>query len=96
MTEMNKVNMEELDEVNGGYFIGQTLRVCRLNSGYLAVRTSPAAERENEIGCLYNGDQVQVVGGTVRGSGFGGMATYILVYVPRLRIQGYVNEYYLG
>ena len=97
MSEMNKVNLEELDEVTGGYSVGDTVRVRRLQAGYLALRTAPDARRENEIGALYNGDKVRIVGGKVRGGGFEGtVATYVLVYSPKYRTRGYVNAYYVG
>ena len=46
----------------------------------------------NILGELYNGDDVQLIGSTIAG---GDGRSYILVYSPKLGIQGYVNTNYL-
>ena len=66
-----------------------SLTVRNLQSGYLAVRTAPAFEYENEIGKLYNGMAVQITGGY---SGNG----YVWVYAPALGISGWVNQSFIG
>ena len=45
---------------------------------------------------LKNGDQVQITGAYVQGTGFGGgPATYVWVYAPKFGCSGYVNASYL-
>ena len=98
MTEFNKINDQELDNVAGGAGANGWRTVCGLQSGYLAIRTAPAAAYENEINHigLYNGEQVQIAGGYVQGTGFGGPATYVYVFAPKFGCYGYVNAAYLG
>lgn len=57
-----------------------------VSKGYLALRSAQSFDASNEIGKLYNGDQVQVK----KRSG-----TYWYVYAPSLGISGYVNSSYL-
>ena len=99
MDEFKKVNEQELEEAaggTGGAAIYKT--VANLQSGYLAVRTAPAAERANEIEStkLYNGDVVQITGSYVQGTTFGGgKATYVWVFVPKTGVSGYVNAAFI-
>lgn len=98
MTDMNKINMNEMENVAGGAATGTWMTVCNLESGYLAIRTAPEAKYENEINHtgLLNGDKVQVTGGTVMGTGFGGgRAAYTWVFAPKYGVSGYVNAAYL-
>ena len=99
MTDMNKMNPEELEGVAGGAGAGQVWKTVNgLKGGYLAIRTAPAADYNNEINHtgLLNGDRVQVTGGTVAGTTFGGgKAYYTWVYAPKYGISGYVNAAYL-
>ena len=98
MTEMKKMNMEELKDVAGGVKTGEWATVCGLQSGYLAIRTAPAADYNNEINHtgLLNGDKVQVTGGTVMGTTFGGArAAYTWVYAPKYGVSGYVNSAFI-
>ena len=98
MTDMNKINPEELEGVAGGVSIGQWATVSGLTGGYLAIRTAPAAQYENEINHtgLLNGDKVQVTGGTVMGTTFGNAkAAYTWVFSPKYNVSGYVNSAYL-
>ena len=98
MTDMNKINPEELEGVAGGVSIGQWATVSGLTGGYLAIRTAPAADYSNEINHtgLKNGDKVQVTGGTVMGTTFGGArASYTWVYSPQYGVSGYVNSAYI-
>ena len=65
MTDINKINEQELENVAGGYGYDNGWRtVCGLQSGYLAIRTAPAANYENEINHigLHNGEKVQITG----------------------------------
>ena len=65
-----------------------TVTVKNLQEGYLAIRTAPAFQFENEIGKLYNGMKVQITGGTQNG--------YVWVFSPDLGISGYVNQSFIG
>ena len=98
MAEFDKINEEELVEVSGGgsyYAVNGWMTVCRLQSGYLAMRTQPTYDYSNEIrgAELYNGDQVQVKGNPVQGTDG---RTYVLVYSPKTGTTGYVNYGFLG
>ena len=66
--------------------------VCGLKTGYLAMRTQPYYSEANEIGCLYNGDCVQIVSGIIGGKDG---HNYVVVYSPKLGKQGYVNAAYV-
>ena len=95
MTE--KINEQNLENVNGGYATTNTRVVANIPDGYLAVRTATSFQYENEIGRLYNGDVVQITGPYVPGTGINGTpATYVMIYSPRLGISGYVNAAYLA
>ena len=98
MTDINKINDQELENVAGGAGGGTMRVVANLQDGYLAIRTAPAYRYENEIkSCkLYNGDVVEVTGGYVKGTGINNTpATYAYVYAPKGNVSGYVNAYYL-
>lgn len=99
MADINKINPEELDNVTGGAGgAGVWKTVCNLDGGYLAIRTAPSANYENEINHigLKNGEKVQVTGATVQGTGFGGgTAYYTWVYAPKFGVSGFVNAAYL-
>ena len=59
-----------------------------VTSNYLALRTAPSYDAANEIGKLYTGDKVQVVGGT--------SGSYVQVYSPKYGCTGWVNAGFLG
>lgn len=108
--EMKKVNDIELEEVVGGKdriadgvvagphtkSHGSKKTVTGLNSGWLALRSAPCYDAGNEIGQLYNGDKVEVIGDTVTvPNDFHGTATYIKVHSHKLHKDGYVNAAFL-
>ncbi len=98
MAELEKINEKELEEVAGGgsyYSVNGWMTVCRLQTGYLAMRTQPGYDYANEIrgAELYNGDQVQTRGAAVQGSDG---RTYILVFSPKTGTTGYVNYSFLA
>ena len=98
MTDIRKINDQELENVAGGMSGANMRTVANLQGGYLAIRTAPAYRYENEIqSCkLYNGDVVQVIGGYVQGTGINNSpATYAYVYAPKGNVSGYVNAAYL-
>ena len=64
-----------------------------------AIRTAPAFDYNNEINHtgLKTGDQVQITGNYVQGTGLNGTsATYVWVFAPKYGVSGYVNAAYLG
>ena len=97
MTELNKINDVELENVAGGagYNSNGYRTVCRLETGYLAMRTAPTYDYNNEIrgAELYNGDQVILLGTPVAGSDG---RTYVYVQSVKSGVQGYVNNGYLA
>ena len=103
MTDIKKINGQELENVAGGvegFNYGNGWRTVKnLQGGYLALRTAPSFQYENEV--LHNGPKngmlVQITGGTVQGTGINGTpATYVWVYSPDFGISGYANAYYIG
>ena len=90
---------DDWENVAGGAAANGTWKtVCNLQGRYLAIRTAPAAQYENEINHIgmKNGDQFQIIGAYVQGTGFGGVAaTYVWVYAPKFGCSGYVNASYL-
>ena len=100
MTDIKKMNEQDLENVAGGYGYDAGWRTVRgIQSGYLAIRTAPAADYYNEINHigLQNGDKVQITGSYMKGTGFGGtQATYVWVYAPKFGISGYVNAAFIG
>ena len=76
-----------------------TWKTVYVNDGYLAIRTAPAFDYNNEINHtgLKTGDQVQITGNYVQGTGLNGTsATYVWVFAPKYGVSGYVNAAYLG
>ncbi len=102
MTDMNRISEQELENIAGGseYTYDSFWRTVRgIQSGYLAIRTQPSANYENEINHigLQNGDKVQITGAYVQGTGFGGSAaTYVWVFAPKFGVSGYVNAAFIG
>ena len=104
MTEIKKINGQELENVAGGegynYDYNSGWRTVKnIQSGYLAIRTAPSFAYENEV--IHkgpkNGQKVQITGSTVKGTGINGVpATYVWVYSPDFGVPGYVNAYYIG
>ena len=103
MTEIRKVNDQEAANAAGGvagYNYGNGWRTVKnLQGGYLALRTAPSFNYENEI--IHNGPKngqlVQIVGETVQGTGINGTpATYVRVYSPDFGVTGLVNAYFIG
>ena len=93
--ELKAISEEELNAINGGVdgkvglCEGPWRIVCNLQTGWLALRSHNSYDYTNEIGQLYNGDYVQIVGnGTDNG--------YIWVWSPRLNKSGWVNDKFIG
>ena len=96
MTDINKINEEELNEVNGGNATGNIYRrkVAHIQSGYLALRSQPNYDYANEKrgNELYNGDYVFIEGSRTIGRDGN---PYVWVYSPKTNESGYVNANYL-
>ncbi len=60
MTDMEKLNAEELEQVAGGKSTSYKNAVVYGTKHYLALRNAPAYDEKNEIGKLHNGDVIQV------------------------------------
>lgn len=94
MSELQKIHDKEVEKVNGGadgkqgLYEGPWKTVSGLTTGYLALRTEPYYSETNEIGELYNGQEVQVIGND---SGNG----YTWVWAPTVGKSGWVNSSYL-
>lgn len=67
---------------------GSTLYYASVSSGYLALRTEKSYDEANEIGPIYNGEEVWVIDSST--------GTYWYVYSPTLDAYGYVNSNYLS
>ena len=98
--EFKKVTEEELSAISGGQdgkvglYEGPWKTVMNLQTGWLALRTAPVYDYNNEIGQLYNGDMVQIIG---NGSGMSSDGqSYIWVWSPKLNKSGYVNDKFIG
>ncbi len=97
--ESKNLNIEDLEEVAGGKHSSSNKKwktVRGIKSGtYLAVRTRPAYNPDNELGKLYNNDSVEVTGDTVyTGNSYDPYYTWI--WSPRLGLSGYVNSRFIG
>ena len=92
MAEFEKINDQDIEGVSGGsgqgLYEGPWKTVSGLKTGYLALRTSPAYSEANEIGELYNGQEVQITGNASDNG-------YIWVWAPSLGKSGWVNASYL-
>ena len=101
MHGFTKMSESEIDSVSGGVagYLGQWMTVRNLQGENLAIRTAAAYNVNNEINHigLCNGEQVQVAGQPVRGTGPNNSVTsYAYVYAPKFGCYGYVDSYYLG
>ena len=95
MAELEKKSDLELEDVVGGVFtVDQWVTVTGLRAGFLALRTQPGYDYNNEIkgSESYNGDLLQITGGYA--VGFDGK-TYVWVYNPRSGRSGWTNAHYL-
>ena len=99
--EFKKVSLEELNEIAGGVdgkvgldMSGPWMKVKNLQTGWLALRSEPVYDYKNEIGQLFNGDDVQIIG---NGTGLcEDGRSYVWVYSPKLNKSGWVNDQFIG
>ncbi len=94
MTEMKQQSEFELEKVAGGAGRDGWVTVFNLQRGYLALRTRPGYDYNNEIrgSESYNGDLLQITGGYA--VGFDGKP-YVWVYTPRTGRSGWTNASFL-
>ena len=94
MAEMEKLKDQELEATAGGFSQGEWVTVRGLQTGYLALRTQPTYDYNNEIrgSESYNGQVLQITGGYAPGSDG---RTYVWVYNPRSGMSGWTNAQYL-
>lgn len=99
--EFKKLSPEEMEGITGGVdgkvgldMNGPWKKVANLQTGWLALRSEPVYDYKNEIGQLYNGDSVQIIG---NGSGVSSDGqSYIWVWAPRINKSGWVNARFIG
>ena len=88
------LNAEDMEKIVGGadgkqaFFEGPKMRVCGIETGWLALRTEPKYDPKNEIGQLYNGEEVQIIGGDTDNG-------YTWVYFEKLNKSGWVNNLFI-
>ena len=70
---------------SGSYY--GNVKTCCVKESYLALRTYPSFQRENEIGKIWAGQTVNVQWYTDNG--------YAYVYAPTLGMYGYVNASFI-
>ena len=94
MADIEKMNDQELEAVAGGYGEGRWVTVNGLQTGYLALRTKPCYDPQNEIrgSESYNGQALQITGGYAPGADG---RTYVWVYNPRSGMSGWTNAQFL-
>ena len=104
--DIRKMNEVELKQVAGGVDgyhgldpHGPWKRVSGLETGWLALRSDYKYNSGNEIGQLYNGDWVQVIGNCADAENDfdgPGITWYTWVYSERLDKSGWVNSRFLA
>ena len=72
---------QNMNNYNGEY------RTVYVESGFLALRTTPEYDDSNIMGELYTGDVVQLIGGTE--------GSYVRVYSSKIGTHGWVNAGFL-
>ena len=104
MNDTMKMSSKELTQVVGGedgksgLCEGPVRRVHGLESGWLALRSEPRYDYRNEIGQLYNDDEVQIIGNDAITEHDFDKAEYTVctwVYSKRLNKSGWVNSRFI-
>ena len=99
MAEMEKMNDQKMESVAGGNYgssgNGRWVTVRGLETGYLALRTAPTYDYNNEIrgSESYNGQMLEITGGYTQGSDG---KLYVYVRNPRSGMSGWTNAAFLG
>ena len=91
MKEMNKINLQDLEQVTGG--VTSAAGEWRLGTvtgtkNYLAIRNAAAYDDKNEIGKLYNGTKIQIRPDLKSGA-------YVWAYASSINKEGWVNGNYV-
>ena len=87
-----EIMIDELEQIVGGKTVFDNFekrKVSGLKSGWLALRTEAAYDPKNEIGQLYNDDEVTVYYDCIRDG-------YTWVYFPKLNKSGWVNSKFVN
>ncbi len=95
MEEKKLQSDADLEKVSGGVGSDGWVTVTGLRAGFLALRTAPVYDYDNEIrgSESYNGDRLKIVGPTTVGSDG---KTYVWVYNPRTGRSGWTNAHFLN
>ena len=90
MEKMEKMSDQGLEGVAGGVTQDGWATVSGLETGYLALRSRPCYDYNNEIrgSESYNGDRLKITGSWTTGSDG---RNYVWVYNPRSGMSGWVN-----
>ena len=94
MENMEKLNDQTLEDIAGGVTQSGWATVAGLQTGYLALRTRPVYDYNNEIrgSESYNGDSLQITGGYCTGTDG---RSYVWVFNPRSGMSGWANSSFL-
>ena len=95
MAEIEKLENGELEKVAGGSGGEIWVTVRGLETGYLALRTKPVYDYNNEIrgSESYNGQKLQFIGNMTTGADG---KQYVRVCNPRTGKIGWVNAAFIG
>ena len=85
--QLDKTGYVDRNYLTGGSGTTAPSMTVKVESGYLALRSTKAYDKDNEIAQLNNGDTVEVIEKKD--------STYWYVYVPKLGKEGYVDKNYL-
>ena len=85
--QLDKTGYVDRNYLTGGSGTTTPSMTVKVESGYLALRSTKAYDKDNEIAQLNNGDTVEVIEKKD--------STYWYVYVPKLGKEGYVDQNYL-
>ena len=85
--QLDKTGYVDRNYLTGGSGTTTPSMTVKVESGYLALRSTKAYDKDNEIAQLNNGDKVEVIEKKD--------STYWYVYVPKLGKEGYVDKNYL-
>ena len=92
MTEINKINEQELEQVaggNDGSSPGKWKWVTVTGTKhYLAIRNAAAYDEKNEIGKIYNGTQIQIRPDVRNGA-------FVWAHASNIDKEGWVNANYV-
>ena len=90
MTDMNRINAQELEQVAGGASSAGSWKwvIVTGTKHYLAIRTAPTYDDKNEIGKVYNGTKIQIRPDVRSGA-------YVWAYASTIDTEGWVNGSYV-